>query len=457
MNLFGLTITRTKAANLAPVRENRGGWYPIIRESFAGAWQKNVEVDQNTVLSYHAVYACMTLIASDIAKLRVKLVEQDADRIWTETDSAAFSPVLRKPNDFQNRIQFWETYILSKLSRGNTYVLKGRDASGIVRKLWVLDPNRVKPLVAEDGSVFYELQADNLSGFTDAITVPAREIIHDRFNCLFHPLIGTSPIFAAGVAATQGLRIQSNSAWFFGNKSQPGGILTAPGAISDDTARRLKEAWETNYTGENAGRVAVVGDGLKYEQMAMSAHDSQLIEQLKWTAEVVCSVFHVPPYKAGIGAMPTYANIQSLNVEYYSQCLQALIEAAELCMDEGLGIGAGVKADGRTYGTEFDLDGLLRMDSVTQMDVLTKGAGILKVDEMRKKLDLKPATGGDAVYLQQQNYSLAALAKRDAGDDPFGTAKAESTTVAAADPPANDNAEELQAARAMAEIYKGLG
>ncbi|WP_416380911.1 hypothetical protein, partial [Klebsiella pneumoniae] len=34
--------------------------------------------------------------------------------------------------------------------------------------------------------------------------VPAREVIHDRFNCLFHPLIGLSPIYAAGLAAMQG-------------------------------------------------------------------------------------------------------------------------------------------------------------------------------------------------------------------------------------------------------------
>jgi len=40
-------------------------------------------------------------------------------------------------------------------------------------------------------------------------------------------------------------------------------------------------------------------------------------------------------------------------------------------------------------------------------------------NEGRAKLDLKPKTGGDSPYLQQQNYSLAALAKRDAQADPF--------------------------------------
>jgi hypothetical protein len=40
-------------------------------------------------------------------------------------------------------------------------------------------------------------------------------------------------------------------------------------------------------------------------------------------------------------------------------------------------------------------------------------------NEGRAKFDLKPVAGGDNPYLQQQNYSLEALAKRDAQADPF--------------------------------------
>lgn len=451
MRLLGLNITREKAApgQLASV-DRRGGWWPLIKESFTGAWQQNVEIKVDSVLSFHAVFACQTLIASDIAKLRVKLVAQDSGGIWTETKNPAYSPVLRKPNGFQNRIQFFENWVLSKLQSGNTYVLKQRDGRGVVVKLYVLDPGRVKPLVAENGEVFYELNTDHLAEMKEPVVVPAREIIHDRFNCFFHPLVGLSPIFANGLAATQGLSIQTNSAKFFGNNSQPGGILTAPGEIKDETAARLKTHWDTNYSGSNVGKVAVLGDGLKYEAMAVKAVDAQLIEQLKWTAEVVCSTYHVPPYKIGMGALPSYNNVQALNTEYYSQCLQVLIEAIELCLDEGL-------ATGETLGTEFDLDNLLRMDSVTQMSVLKEGvsAGLLSPDEGRAKLDRKPVPGGNTPYLQQQNFGLSALAKRDAKDDPFATGGA---PAPAADAPANnDNApSEAQAAKALLAFSKGL-
>lgn len=447
MNIFGLNITREKAASYQRP-DNRGGWWPTVMESFTGAWQQNVEIKQESVLSFHAVFACQTLIASDIAKLRVKLVQQDADGIWTETKNPAYSPVLRKPNRFQTRIQFFESWALSKLQRGNTYVLKERDGRGVVVRLYVLDPTLVVPLVADDGAVFYELLVDRLAGVSERIIVPAREIIHDRFNCFFHPLVGLSPIFANGLSAMQGLSIQNNSAAFFANGSQPGGILTAPGAIDQTTADRLKAHWDANYSGKNRGKVAVLGDGLKFEVMSAKATDSQLIEQLKWSAEVVCSTYHVPIFMVGVGQAPAYNNIEALNSQYYTQCLQILLESIELCLDEGLGTG-------ETLGTEFDLDQLLKMDSATMMEVLDKSSGKMTPNEQRKKIGLKPVAGGNSPMLQQQNFSLEALAKRDQQSDPFGTAPA----PAPAEQPANDNADalaEAQASKAIIEMMKGL-
>ncbi len=391
---------------LSPVFNRSRGWFSIM-ESFPGAWQRNVEVKFDSVLSYHADFACRTLIASDIAKLRIKLMKQDSDGIWVETKRKQYSDVLNKPNHYQNRIQFIEHWVLSKLQTGNTYVLKQRNERGQVVRLYVLDPKLVTPLVSPDGAVFYQIDTDNLAGIEQSLVVPEREIIHDRFNCFYHPLVGISPIFAGGLAAMQGLAIQNDSTSFFQNGAQPGGILTAPGEIDEETAKRIKEHWETEYSGKNTGKVAVLGDGLKYEPMKTKAVDAQLIDQLKWSATVVCSVYHVPPYKAGIGEMPANTNIQSLNLEYYSQCLQIHIESIELCLDEGLGMSDGL-------GTELDVDNLLRMDTATQMEVLDKAKSVLTLNERRKRLEMpKLKQGGDTVYLQQQDHSVEAIAARD--------------------------------------------
>ena len=432
---LGLSIVRTKATapTLSPV-EARGGWWPILRESYAGAWQQNVTVALTTVVTNPTVFSCVSLISSDIGKMGLRLVAKDENGIWTETETTAFSPVLRKPNRYQNRIKFVEQWITSKLLNGNTYVLKQRDARGVVVALYVLDPNRVQVLVAPDGAVYYSLATDSLAGLqTSQIVVPAREIIHDIMYAIYHPLVGVSPISACGMSAYQGLKIQENSTRFFQNGSNPGGILTAPGAISDGTAQRLKEYWETNFTGENAGKIAVLGDGLKYEQMAIAARDSQLIDQLKWTDEKICSVYHVPPHMVGVGNAPTYNNIQALSVQYYTQCLQSLIEAFELSLDEGLELP-------KPYGTEFNTADLLRMDSATMMDFISKGvgAGVMKPNEARLLLNSEPVEGGDTPYLQQQNYSLAALNKRDTAEG----APAPASETEPAEPPEDEEPDE---------------
>jgi len=455
MRIFGMDFklgSKKDVGLLSPV-DNRGAWgWGIIREAWAGAWQSNVEIRRDTVLQNTTVFACITLIASDIAKLCWKLQKYNAtDKIWEDGSSPAFNQIIDKPNRYQNHIQFKEQWLISKLSRGNTYVLKERDKRGVVTALYILDPTRVMPLVDDDGNVYYQLATDNLTGLaTDGATVPASEIIHDRFNCLFHPLVGLSPIFACGLPAMLGMHMLENSALFFKNGALPSGILTAPGQISNETATRLKTDWEANYTGRNAGRVAVLGDNLKFEKMVMTAVDAQVIDQLRFTDEKICSVFHVPQYKVGVGNQPTYNNIEALQQDYYSTCLQSLIESFELCMDQGMSLPDNITIC-------LDLDGLLRMDSSTLMTTLTNGVKgvLLSPNEGRRKLGLKPVPGGDAVYSQQQNFSLEALSKRDALPDPFVITTPTRTPDAGANqdpaqqqaPPSSDAAAQDQAAK----------
>jgi HK97 family phage portal protein len=425
LSLARALVTAVKEPRMLQTVDGTRSWWPIVRESFAGAWQRNIEITADEALRFGAIWACVTLIAGDISKLWLGLVEKDREGIWSPVlGESPFKPVLRKPNRFQTRVKFIETWMISKLTRGNFYCLKQRDARGIVIALYPLDPGRVIPMVAPDGAVFYQLARDHLSGLeAGQVTAPASEIIHDLMVPLFHPLVGVSPIYACGLAALQGIKIQSNSESFFANLSQPGGVLTAPGLISDDTAKRIKDDWEANYTGINAGRVAVLGDGLHYEPMTTTPHDAQMVEQLKWSGETVCSAFHVPPWKVGLAPMPAYGNVQAANIEYYGQALQQLIESCEVCLDEGLELP---RTNERELGVEFDLDALLRMDSSMQMDIATKGVGgaIFTPNEGRALFSKKPVEGGDDCFLQQQNYSLSALQKRNDSADPFGLAKA---------------------------------
>jgi HK97 family phage portal protein len=448
-----------KALTLQPLSPSLGGWWPWgVQEPFTGAWQRNVEIRSDTALSYYAVFACLRLISTDMGKMGLRLVEQDRQDldVWTPTESPAFSPVLRQPNRYQTINEFIEQWTLSKLIYGNTYVLLQRDQRRVVVAMYVLDPARVTPLVTPDGAVYYELKRDDLAELAaERLIVPASEIIHDKYLAPFHPLIGISPLYAASNSVSVGLGIQTNSQKFFANGANPSGVLSAPGHIDQTTAARLKSYFETNFSGNNVGRIAVAGDGLEYKPMTMTSVNAQLVEQLHLTAEQVCSAFGVPPYLVDIGPPPPYANFEPLLLKYHSQCIQSLATNLEKSLDKGLGLVE--KIEGRQLGTEFDINDLIWMDTATK----TKAAGDgirsgMSVDEVRSRYHGLPAVpGGDVVYMQEQNHSLEALAALDAAK--IRAAEQPAAAVAPMPAPEPDEDDDLMEAASLgALLLKGL-
>lgn len=405
MRIFGIEIKRAEKT-LTPVPEYRGMWRRIL-EPFSGAWQQNQEEKQSTVLCYPTLYACLNRIASDIGKLPFCLKQEDSSGIWKSVTNPSYSPVLRKPNHYQTAQQFRESWLLSKLIHGNTYVLKERDDRNVVVKLYVLDPCSVMPMVSDTGDVFYRLsysRAENLLPLEypgEQLIVPAREIIHDRMNAFHHQLIGVPPVCAAHWPAVKNLKILKDSTTFFTNGANPGGILTGPAGMSDDDAKAVKAYWDANFQGDNAGKVAVIGADMKFTAFAFKAADSQLVEQMRYSDEQICQPFGIPPFKIGIGSIPAGLGVDAINQLYYSDALQAHIEAMENLLDEGLAIS-------RPLGTELELDPLLRMDLGKQAEVETKltGGGVKTPNEARLRFNLPPLTGGDTVYMQQQDYPL---------------------------------------------------
>lgn len=391
------------------------GWRQIF-EPFTGAWQRNMSEKVESLIEYPTLYACHSRIAQDIGKLPFVLKKREDSGIWTAAKDHEYIKLLKRPNHYQTGQQFREAWLMSKLMQGNTYVLKSRGQGGLVVGLYVLDPHRVMPLVSDSGEIFYQVYTDNLNLLPDVkdLVIPASEIIHDRCICPWHPLIGLPPLAAANMVALKNMRILRSSAEFFGNGAQPSGILSAPGAISDDTADRLEKYWNDNFTGKKAGKVAVVGDGLKFEQLAAKSVDSQMVEQLRYSDQQICQPFGILPFKVGIGNIPAGLKVDDINQLYYSDALQTHIESMENLLDAALGLADGV-------GVELDLWPLLRMDPGKQAEVETKlvSGSIKASNESRINFDLPPKPGGDDIYMQQQNYSLEALSRRDAKPDPF--------------------------------------
>lgn len=393
-----------------------GGAWRSVGDINMGAWQRNQEitVSRNDQLSHHAVFGCVSLIASDVGKLKLQ-TKKDIDGVKQVCDSKV-NKLLAKPNNHQTTQQFLEAWATSKATHGNTYIWKVRNIFNEIWQLVVLNADRVKPLISPNGEVFYQVKRDDLFNIKEDIIFPDSEIIHDRFNCFYHPLVGLSPIVACALSASQGVNIQRNASHFFSNASRPSGILTAPGPIGEETAKEIKENWRKNYSGIQAGGTAVLDHGMEYKPIAVSAHDAQLVEQLKLSGEVVCTAFRVPAFKIGLGTLPSGVKVSDLQEIYYSDCLQHYLESIENLLNVNLDLEQGAEV-------EFNLKALLRMDSTSQMAYLKEGisSAIISPNEARAELGYGPVDGGESPMIQQQNYSLAALAKRDARPDPFAS------------------------------------
>lgn len=387
-----------------------------IHDPYPGAWQQNKEITADDGLHYPVVFSCVTRIMDDISKTPLRVEKMDKDGIYRPDRENQLSRLLKRPNTYQDRQKFMAAWESSIQSRGNAYVFKVRGPKDTVKELHVLNPDLTKPMVSPSGAVFYRLMQDNIVGLTEERLVPASEIIHDRINCLFHPLVGLSPLYAAALNVWLGTMAQDQQQKMFANGATPGGVLIFPGKLNEETAKKVQSIWNDQYSGDNKGKTAILGDGVKYERLGVPAEDAQLIEQLRFGAEMICSVFHMPPYKVNIGPVPSIGGLESLNQAYFADCLQARITAIQSVLDLSFDL------DGTKSAFRFDLDSLILMDTKTRFDIASGMAkGLAKLNESRKRMNLPPITGGDDIYMQQQDHSLAAIYERDqrylAGDD----------------------------------------
>jgi HK97 family phage portal protein len=385
---------------------------PSIHEPFLGAWQRNLScANPVSLLAFSAVYACINVISSDIGKLPVRVWRSREDGGRELQPRHPIDRLLRSPNHYQTTVDFIQQLKVSVLLAGNAYVYLIRDDRGVVSEMHVLNPSYVTPLVAEDGSVYYQLnrsQSHPLTGIgnEDRWILPARDIMHHRVMTVDHPLVGVSPMFAAAMSAAVGAGITAASQNFFQNSARPAGVLTAPGKIDKELAERLKTDWERSYGAGGQGRTAVLGSGLEWKPLTMTAVDAQLIEQLRWSIEDVARVFRVPTFLLGDLTKASYRNSEQMMRTYYSGCLSYHLEALEARFARAFDLAADVYI-------EFDVNALLR----TEMDVRftayqsALSSGWLSINDVRAKEGEAKLKGGDEPLVQMQYVPLSMAAK----------------------------------------------
>jgi len=409
----------------------------VARETSIGAWQRNAGCTTEDVTAFSAVYACTTIIAGDIGKLGLQLWRTLPQGGREEARAHPYWRLLQRPNEFQTPVEFVQQWLFSVLLTGNAFILLRRDLRGVVQSMTVLDPRRVRVFLTDEGEPAYRVAEDPLAAVLDPEEfVPARNMLHDRMNTLFHPLVGVSPIVSAAASANAGNRILHQAESFFGSMSRPSGMLTTEARLDEPTSKQLRAMWEANYGGpDRAGRTAVMGSGLKWQPLTMSAQDSQLIEQLKFSVEDVARAYRVPGFMLGDLTKVSYRKAEQLTRIYYQGCLQYHLERMEWRLDASLDLAGDIEA-------EFDLRALFRMESDVRASTneIWLRSGVLSINEVRAREGLAPVDGGAVPRVQMQMQPIDAPPAAAAPPPPADPDPAEDA------PPAEEDEDEIERA-----------
>lgn len=418
-------------------------------EPYAGAWQESSRTGSGACapkssLAHSAVYTCINNISSDLAKLTLRVMRPRALPAGSPTslEEHSLHPIaalLKKPNRYQTSYQFLQYYFMSKLYRGNTYILLFRDGRGVPDQMHILHPDDTTVVLDTEGDVWYRIKATPLNRLGEDQYVPSRNVIHDRAVCLFHPLVGVSPLFAAGVSASIGNSITSNSDMFFKNMSRSSGVLTSPGEIPKPIADRLKAEWDNNYNGLGFGKVAVLGSGLEWKPLTINAVDAQLVEQLRFSVEDVARVYRVPYFMLAESKQTHRSSEQSARL-YFQGCLSSHIESAEQCFTGKFELSGGSVV-------RFDTSSLFRLETDLRFESHQKAltSGIKSINEVRAEEDLPPVKGGESPRLQMQYVPIDTPPVETPGPAP-ATADTPAEEVDEPTPPQDEkaSAEELR-------------
>jgi len=349
-----------------------------------------------------AVEACVSAIGQTIAQMPLGhwAINSDGGRTPIKGD---ISQLLRRPNNYQTQTDFILNLIRAELLTGNGVAYAARGSAGQVASMHLIPGGRSMPYIdPETFEVFYSVAGNPLIFSESGVMIPARDILHIRSNTPNHPLIGETPLFAAGMAAAAGNAVQSHNAHFTQNMSRPSGVLMTDLKMNKDEVNILRESWKTQTTGPNAGGTPILTHNLKWESLAMSAVDAEMVELYRLTVLDIARVFRVPPTVIGVMESATFNNVESLMKQWLATGLGYMVRHIEEALDRLFDLPPDQEII-------FNADVLLRSDFKARMDGLSKGvtAGIFSPNEARRKEGLAEAEHGDEPRLQQQVVPLS--------------------------------------------------
>lgn len=380
-----------------------GNPFPV---PFGDGFQSGLTLSKATTKNIPTVYACVMAVSKAISLCYPQhMVPDDDEETLEKSTTSPASRVLRKPNSYQTWPQFILNVIATMLFDGESFVLIVRDERYAVKALHQMNNANCTPYVEPTtGEVFYSVGDNPMLPQMTSYMVPARDMIHFRQYCPRHPLVGESAIAAAALAAGVNVALSANQAAFYNNMSRPSGILSTDAVLTKDQLAQLRAAFDEQSKDMAAGKIPVLGGGMKFSAMGISSQDAQLVEAQRMSIEEIARVFGVPLPVIGDLSHGNLSNTEATINFWLATGLGSTIENVERSFDAAFNLPA-------TEYIELDVTALLRMDFTARVEGYTKAiqGGLIAPNEAREKEGLPDVEGGDDVFLQQQMVSVSLL------------------------------------------------
>jgi|ERR1035437_375554 HK97 family phage portal protein len=283
-----------------------------------------VTVNANTALRSSTVFACVSAIASDVAKLPLEIFRENSDGTRQKADTHPVYPLLHsQPNPLMTAFDLRSVMTAHCLLTGNAYALIARDGRGAVKELWPLRPDRTLVYRVNERALEYWV------GWLPQDGRPMQYQWYSQDDILHIPglgydgLVGYDVISFAKESIGNSLAVDQFGGAFFGNGAHPGGVLEHPGKLNDDGRKNLRESWNAMHQGAaNQGKTAILEEGMKYNALTLAPEQSQFIETRQFSVADVCRWFRMLPRKVGDTTRAQgWSTVEASNTEYVQDAL----------------------------------------------------------------------------------------------------------------------------------------
>ena len=383
---------------------------------FFGQSSSGTNVNERSAMQMTAVYACVRVLAESLASLPLHLYYRNGSSREKAEEHPLFFLLHDEPNPEMTSYVFRETLMTHLLLFGNAYAQILRNGKGEVLGLYPLMPNRVRVERDDSGRLYYRYTRFDTEPPTmnnDQVILTPQEVLHIP-GLSYDGLVGFSPIAACRNAVGAGIAAETYSSRFFANGAAPSGVLEHPGLIRNP--EKLRESWNAAYGGSrNAGKVAILEEGMKFTPVSISPQDAQLLETRKFTVEEICRIFRVPPHLVQNLDRATFNNIEQMSIDFVMYSLMPWLVRWEQSMSKAL----LSREDKKQYEIRFNVDGLLRGSHKERYEAYAVGInnGFLCPNDVRRLENMDVIPDGDIFMVQGAMMPLDMVGAAYAGKE----------------------------------------